>query len=297
MSVVEDGAGAAHRLGDEERRQLLGVVEGGRVELHELHTAHGPFGAIDHRHAVAGGHLGVGGVLIDHPHAAGGHHRHLGQHGGYVVSGRVEDVGAVAGDVIGATGDLDAEVVLGDDFEGNAVLENLDVLVPLGGLDEFLLNLVAGDVLMVEHSELGVAALLGEGEAAVLVLVEIDAPLHEFHHPLGGLAYGEFHNMAVGELVAGHHRVLNMLLVRVGLVNHGGDAALGVAGGALVDFRLGDHAHLPEISGLQGETEPCHARTNDQKIYFFAHFRHYLKSGAKIQKNIKTMKCCGLDNG
>ena len=40
------------------------------------------------------------------------------------------------------------------------------------------LDLVAGDVLVVQDAELGVAALLGEGEAAVLVLVEIDAPLH-----------------------------------------------------------------------------------------------------------------------
>ena len=59
-----------------------------------------------------------------------------------------------------------------------------------GGQDEFLLNLVAGNILMMEHPKFGVAALFGKSETAVLVLVEINAPLHQFHHTFSGLADG-----------------------------------------------------------------------------------------------------------
>ena len=271
VGVAQDGAGAAHGLGDEERGRLLGVVEGGRVELDELHAAHDPFGAIDHRHAVAGGHHRVGGVLIDHAEAAGGHHRHLREDGVDLLGLGVIDVRPVAGDVGRAAVHLHAEVVLGDDLHRQTVLVNFDVRVLPRGHDQLLLDLIAGDVLVVQDAVHGVAALLAEGETAVLVLVEIDPPLHQFHHPLGGLADGQLHNVAVREFVTGHHRVLDMLFVGVGFVNHGGDAALRVTGGTVVHLRFRHQADLAEIGGLQREAEPRDSRSDNQKVNFFAH--------------------------
>ena len=78
--------------------------------------------------------------------------------------------------------------------------------------------------------------------------------------------------MAVGKLVAGNHRVLNMFLISVGLVNNGSDAPLRVARGTLVQLSLRNQANLAVVGGLQGEAEACDARANDQKIYFFSHF-------------------------
>ena len=117
-------------------------------------------------------------------------------------------------------------MVLRDDFHRKVVLQNLDVGVLAGSQNQFLLNLVAGDVLMVQDAELGVSALFGQGELARLRLVEIDSPLHQFHHAVGGLADGDFHDVAVGQLVACDHRVVDVLLIGVGAVHHRSDAAL-----------------------------------------------------------------------
>jgi hypothetical protein len=68
---------AAHRLADE-RERVLGRVERGGVELHELHVGEPRAGAPGDRVAVAGGHLRVRGVAVHLAAAAGGEHRGVG---------------------------------------------------------------------------------------------------------------------------------------------------------------------------------------------------------------------------
>ena len=166
-------------------------------------------------------------------------------------------------------------MVLGDNLQRNTILDNLNVLMLLGCQNEFFLNLIARNVFMMEHSELGMTALFGQCKAAVLVFVEIHAPLHQFHHTFGSLANGKFHDFAVGELVAGHHSILNVFLVSVWLIDYGGDTALGIAGGAIVHLGFGHHEHFAEVGGFECEGQSCHAGSNNQKINFFAHFRVY----------------------
>ena len=62
-----------------------------------------------------------------------------------------------------------------------------------------------------------------------------------------------------------------MLFVGIGLVHDGGDAALRVAGGALVHLSLGDHTDLAVVGGLQRKAESRDARTDNQKINFLTH--------------------------
>ena len=189
----------------------------------------------------------------------------------YLLGLGVIDVCAVAGDVGSAAVHLHTEMVLGDDFHRQTVFVNLDVRILPRSQNQLLLNLVAGDILMVQNTVHGVTSLFSKGEAAVLVLVEIHTPLHQLHHSLGGLADGQLHDVTVGKLVAGHHRVLNMLLVSVRLVDDGGDASLCIACGTVVHLRLCNHADFAEIGGLQCETQSGNTRTDHQKIYFFTH--------------------------
>ena len=118
------------------------------------------------------------------------------------------------------------------------------------------------------------AALFGQGELARLCLVEIDAPLHQFHDPLRRFANGQFHDMAVRQLVAGDHGVFDVFLVSIWTIHHCSHATLGVLGRGIIHFCFGNNANFAVISGLQGEAEACHARANDQKIDFLAGFVH-----------------------
>ena len=72
-AVVQRRAMAAQRLGGE-RRGILANVDGGRVELHELHVGHPRAGTRRHADAAAAGFCRVGGDLVEMADASGGHH-------------------------------------------------------------------------------------------------------------------------------------------------------------------------------------------------------------------------------
>ena len=61
MRVEQPRAFAAQRLGDQEARRSFDMQRGG-MELDELQIADLRAGAIGHRHAIAGRHVGIGGV-------------------------------------------------------------------------------------------------------------------------------------------------------------------------------------------------------------------------------------------
>ena len=81
VPVHQEGAGAAHRLGDERRGVDAGKLERGGVELEELEVAELGAGPVRQRPAVGGGHLGVGGDRVQLAHAAGGQHDGAGRNG------------------------------------------------------------------------------------------------------------------------------------------------------------------------------------------------------------------------
>ena len=50
---------SAHRLGDEERGTVARMIQGGRVELDELHIFYGAFRAVNHGDTVSGSYQRV----------------------------------------------------------------------------------------------------------------------------------------------------------------------------------------------------------------------------------------------
>ena len=61
------------------------------------------------------------------------------------------------------------------------------------------------------------AAFAVEVEAAVLLLVEVHAPVHESPDAFGAVFHHLRHGSRVGDEVARHHRVLNMFFEVVNL--------------------------------------------------------------------------------
>ncbi len=90
-----------------------------------------------------------------------------------------EHVGTVACDVGGAPGHDLSQMVLGDDLDGEMILKDVDIGVGLHGLDETLLNLIAGVVGVVKNPELAVSTLAVEVKGAIFLLIEVHAPLYE----------------------------------------------------------------------------------------------------------------------
>ncbi len=233
------------------------------MELDELHVLYRALGAVDHRYAVAGRDEGVGGSLVDGSYAAGRHQGDAGQELVYAPLG-VQDVGAVAGDVGGTAGYDLPQVVLGDDFDGEMVLVDVDVRVGADGLDQAALDFEAGVVGVVQDAELRVASLAVEVERAVGLAVEVHAPFKELAYLAGSAGHDFFYRRGVGEPVAGDHRVADMLLEVVNLeVRHRRHSPLGQGGVGLFELCLADKRDPPGMSYFQGEAHSGDAAANN----------------------------------
>jgi hypothetical protein len=134
----------------------LGVVEAGRVELHEFHVAHPATGAPGHGNAIARGDIRVAGVEIDLAGAARGDHHETGQQGLDLAAGIIEDIGAETA-VHPAI-----QFAPADEVHGDVPLQDPNVgagadLTLKGGL-----HLPARGVGGVDDAAMGMAALAGE---------------------------------------------------------------------------------------------------------------------------------------
>ncbi len=235
VGVHEVGALAAHRLRDQGLLALgaRAEPEHGGVELHELEVGDlgaGPQGQGD---AVAGGDGGVGGGGEHLAHAAGGQDHGPSPYGADAV------VLALAHDVQGDPGRAALGVL--EEVEDEGVLDRLDARLA-HGVDQGAGDLGAGGVAAgVGDAVAVVAALAGQQDlAGAGVGVEAGAGRDEAAHGVGALGDERAHGLLGAQAGAGHEGVLEVLLGGVTLAEGGRYAALGPAGGAVVEAGLGD---------------------------------------------------------
>ncbi len=204
----------------------------GRVELHEFEVADLGARAQGERDAVAGGDGGVGGRREDLAHAAGRE-----DHGGR-VDGSHAVVLALSHDVQGHT--RGASVGVREEVQDERVLDGAQAARAYR-LDEGPGDLGAGGVAArVGDAAAVVAALPGQLQAALFGLVEVGAGLDEPAYGVGALGDEDADGLLVAQARARHQRVVEVLLGGVALAQGRGYAALGPAGGAVVEAGLGD---------------------------------------------------------
>ena len=97
---------------------------GGTAQLHVFDQS---LSAIDHRNTVARSDIRVGGGSIDSACAACSHKGDAAEVGVDLARLRVEDIRTIALNIGSATGDTHAEVVLGDDFYGEVIFEDINI--------------------------------------------------------------------------------------------------------------------------------------------------------------------------
>ena len=272
---AQHAAVSAHRLGDEEGRMgLRRIVEDGGVELYELHVLHGSLGPVDHCDAVSCGDHRIGGHGIDGSHTACRHERDSAQERVDLPGLGVEDVCSVAFYVRCPARHLYAEVVLCDDFHGVMVLEHGDVAVVPHGFHQPALYLETGVVGMMEDAEVAVPALPVQVVVAVLVLVEVHTPSDERPDGVRGVADDVLHGRQVGNVVAGDHRVVDVLLEIVyGKVGYGCHASLCLG---RVGFFQGGLAYKCDLSlaafrHAQRIAHSCDTAADNEEVEFVYH--------------------------
>ena len=264
LEVDEERALAAHRLGDQ-RLLALGVgaePHHGRVELDELEVAQPGSGAQRDRHAVAGGDAGVGRLAEHLAEAARREHDRAAVHGtDAVVLALAEHVEGQAGD--GAVGRA-------QQVDGESVLDDLDLGRAVDGGDEGALDLGAGGVAArVGDPVAVVAALAGQRQLAVGVVVELRAERDQLADGVRALGHQYAYGVDVARSRAGHEGVALVLLGGVARPQRSRDAALRPLGGAGGQDVLGDHQQVQRgVGGVDAERgrQPGDAGAHDHDV-------------------------------
>ena len=136
-------------------------------------------------------------------------------------------------------------VVGAEQVDRQRVLDHLDLGRLLDGRDQGPLDLGAGRVAArVRDPVAVVAALAGQRELAVGVVVELGAERDQLAHGVGPLGHQDPHRVGVADPGAGDERVALVLLGGVLRAQRGRDAALGPLRRPGVEHVLGDDEDL-----------------------------------------------------
>ena len=235
------------------------VVQHRRVELHELEVRHHRADPVGHGHAVAGRDVGVGRVDVDLAGAAGGEDRRPGGDGADLAVALVEHVRAEARRLAAVAGHV-------EQVDREVILEDRDVGVALDRGQERSLDLAAADVLVVDHAAPAVAALAGQVERAGGVAIEVGAEREQLLDRGRALGDDALDHLAIAQAIADHQRVGDVLLERVVVGQHRGDAALGPVGVGVAGRALGDDGDPAVGGGVEREGQAGDAGAQDQIV-------------------------------
>jgi 3-dehydroquinate synthase len=193
------------------------------VELHELEVRHRRPGAKGHRDSVTSRDTRVGGFTIHLACAAGGEQHRVGAR---LVERTVRADETRAG----------TPAVLDDQIDDARMCVGGDTRQLRGALPQRPSDLAAGGITGMQHAAGAVRPFDRERRRAVLLPVELCAPLDQLADVSRPVLHQHLHGANVAESVAGRDRILGVKLRRIVGTKGRRDAALGVAGITL--FRL-----------------------------------------------------------
>ncbi len=209
---AQNTAITSHCLSDEiSRVRFLWIVEDCGMELHEFHVLHLSLCTVYHCNTVAGGDVRIGSGGIYGASTASSHNSHFRQVSIDLAGLWVQDISAIALNVGSAACDSDSKMVLCDYLNGKVVFEDFYIRIVSYGLHQSPLDFSPRIVGMVQDAELGMSAFLVQIIGAVLLLVKMDTPLHQFLDSGRCITYNLFYSGRVADIVACHHCVVNML--------------------------------------------------------------------------------------
>src|SRR5574344_200500 len=272
---TEDAAVSTHCLCDKKgRMRLTGVVECSRVELYEFHISYRTLCTINHCLTIAGSDDRIGCRLIYGTAATCTHQRHLTQIRIYLLRIRVQYISTVALDMGRAARDACAQMMLCDDFHSEMIFLDGDVWIAAYSLHQTSLYLSTRIVCMVQNAEFRVTAFSVQVVGAVVLLVEVYAPVYQFLDLFRSTSHHLFHGSSVADIVAGNHRILDVLFEVIQFqIGYRCYTTLCKRRVSLVKRCLANHTHCSFVGTchLQRVTHAGYTGSDNQKIVFVNH--------------------------
>ncbi len=244
------------------RMRLSRMIERCGMELYELHVLHRSLCTVNHSLAVASGYYRVCSGLVNGTASTGTHQRYLTQIGIHLLRVGIQHVCSVTLDIRRASCYYHSEMMLRDNLHSKMVLLDVDIRIAAHCLHQSTLNLSSGVVGMMKNTELRVSALTVKVERAVFLFIEIHSPLHQFFDLRRSISYYLLHSLAVADIVAGNHCVLNMFLEIIYFeVCYRSNSTLCKIGIGLVERSFADKTNLSFMltGNLQRIAHSCYA--------------------------------------
>ena len=241
------------------------------MKLYKLHFFDIAFGTVHHCYAITGsnGWIRCGGVHVSG--TTGSHQGNFCQYGIDAVVVAIEHISAVTRNIGRAAVHVHAQVVLGNDFDGEMVFKNFYVFILAGTGQQGFFYFEASLVLMVKHPELRVAAFLGQVVLPGCVFVKIHPKCDQLLNTVGGFCNGDSHYIFIVQVVAGNQGVLYVFFIRVGGIHYGSYTSLGVLGSCFFSTGFGNYTHFSKLSCFQGKAKPGNTCSYNQEINFSSH--------------------------
>jgi len=148
----------------------------------------------------------------------------------------------------------------------DAVVEQLDVGMPLCRLQQLGADFQSGGVLGMQNAAFAVAAFAPELKLAVLFLVKVHTPAEQLADGLRCLCDNGAHGGFIAEPGTGIQRVGDVFFKAVIFIHHRCDATLGFGGAGDERVALAENDHFTMFGGAQGKTEARHATADNEKV-------------------------------
>ena len=201
------------------------MEKAGGMKLNELHVGNDRARPPGHGHAVAGRHVGVGGIKVNFAASSGSQH-----HG--VAAQRLDQTRGLVENVNPDTTILHsvAEFPGGEKIDRHVILQHRDGRMVGNALDQRALDLETGGVLKMQHPPLGVSALLAQIEFPLAVcavpLIKLHAEFHQAGNAFGSLGDDSADGLFIAQSRPGHQSVPDMKIEGIFLADHASHSAL-----------------------------------------------------------------------
>ena len=146
------------------------------MELNELHILYCSLRTVNHSDTVASRNQRIGGCLVNSADSARCHQCYFRKESIDFPCAHVHDVSTITFNVGSVASNGYAQMVLGQYFNGEMILEYRNVGMALYCLYQAVLDFCARIIFMMQDTKLGMSAFPVKVEVAICVFVEINTP-------------------------------------------------------------------------------------------------------------------------
>lgn len=264
-----------HCLGNQERLGMW-VVQARGVELVEFHIADPAAGAPGHGYTVSRSSVRVGGIAIRLAGAARGEDSEPGPEQFDMVVFQVQYVGAYA------RVSRQCQLAIGDQVYGNPAGHQGNVGARLGLGRQGGGNSVAGGIGRMDNAAVAMPALPCQVVLGLVIAGKGDAAVDQPVDALAAMLDRKPDSILVAEAAPGVEGVADVILKRVVVIQHGGNAALGPECCAAADIGLADDGDLQVLGQIQGNSEAGSTAADNQDIEFVGLWHRVVIAGHNV---------------